>query len=196
MKKVYLLLLVFAAFCLVGCGGSEETKDNSEGENIAAKKTLYIDLTSTFLSASRTKVNEGMAFRFYDTSKLYLIPVGNEDNSCVPVTGSTKSPFSSKWNYAYVGVVYNGYGYDYYFVSEDGEGYGIPFVGAKTLSEKGKDLLEKDVNKSFSSTLIKEYTSGSNDTHTLTAQEKEIFKEALNGSITTVLYISPKTCKN
>ena len=71
-----------------------------------------------------------------------MIPVGHDkDYSCVTLESGGQSPFDDEWRYAYVGVTYDGKGYSYYFMGEDGAGQGISFIDKKTLTDDGTDYI-------------------------------------------------------
>ena len=105
-----------------------------------SRKSAWVDTSVAYVKSTVNKVNEGGKLQFFTEKVLYMVPVGHEAaNSCVSVESGGQSPFSDKWRYAYVGVVYNGKGYDYYFIGEDGAGQGIKFTTQKDLNDKGTD---------------------------------------------------------
>lgn len=108
----------------------------------SSRKSAFVDTASGYIDSVRTKVNQGTSLQFYDVNKLYLVPVGNDAAvSCVSVESGGKSPFSDYWAFAYVGVTYNGTGYNYYFIGKDGSGQGINFVSDDALAKYGADLV-------------------------------------------------------
>ncbi len=111
-----------------------------------SRKSAYVDTAAAYVEAVRTKVNEGKALQLFETDALYLIPVGDKmkeagGHSCVSVESGGQSPFSDTWDYAYVGVTYDGKGYNYYFVGQDGAGQGLAFMPFKVLTDEGTGLL-------------------------------------------------------
>ena len=120
-----------------------------------SRKNSYIDTANAYVSAVVVKVNEG-SLPMYDTSRLYLIPVGNDDTvSCVSLESGGASPFSKYYNYAYVAVHYTGDSYDYWFLSEDGSLQGFEATPTKTLEKASRTLVQsgmKDID-----TLSKKY---------------------------------------
>ena len=105
-----------------------------------SRKSAWVDSSVAYVKSTVNKVNEGGKLQFFTEHVLYLVPVGHEaGKSCVSVESGGQSPFSDTWRYAYVGVVYNGKGYDYYFIGEDGAGQGIKFTTQKDLNDKGTD---------------------------------------------------------
>ena len=105
-----------------------------------SRKSAWVDTSVAYVKSTVNKVNEGGKLQFFTEHVLYLVPVGHESGkSCVSVESGGQSPFSDTWRYAYVGVVYNGKGYDYYFIGEDGAGQGIKFTTQKDLNDKGTD---------------------------------------------------------
>ena len=107
-----------------------------------SRKSAYVDTASAYIDAVRTKVNEAKDLKFFDTNTMYLVPVGHESGkTCVSTESGGKSPFSESWNYAFVGVVYKGDGYNYYFIGEDGATQGFELIDQNTLSKEGNDKL-------------------------------------------------------
>ena len=107
-----------------------------------SRKSAYADTAVQYADAVMKEVNGGKTLRLYSTSTLYLIPVGHDkDSSCVTLESGGQSPFDDTWRYAYVGVTYDGKGYNYYFIGEDGAGQGISFIDKKTLTDDGTDYI-------------------------------------------------------
>ena len=107
-----------------------------------SRKSAFVDTASAYIDAVRTRVNEGKELKFFGTNTMYLVPVGHESGkSCVSVESGGQSPFSDTWNYAFVGVVYDGKGYDYYFIGEDGSTQGLALITQDVLSKEGTDKL-------------------------------------------------------
>ena len=110
-----------------------------------SRKSAMVDTASSFIDGVRTKVNEASDLKFFDTDTLYLVPVGEDDNtkwgSCISLEKGGSSPFGS-WVEAYVGVTYDGTGYNYYFYGRDDSNQGINFVSQKGLADDGSDLVE------------------------------------------------------
>ena len=140
-----------------------------------SRKSAYVDSASAYIDAVRTKVNEGKDLKFFATNTMYLVPVGHESGrTCVSTESGGKSPFSETWNYAYVGVVYNGSGYSYYFIGEDGAKQGLGLIDQNTLSKDGNDYLYSSYNDSHmngmtsaAAGLLKtEYDNGAKETGT------------------------------
>lgn len=158
-KTITVVVAIIALLIGFGCGflisKTFDSKDNNDKKESNSKETnqfdeqyieksnkaAFIDISDAYISAVRTKVNEGKDLRLFSTDTLYMIPVGNDQTkSCVSVEYG-KSPFSDTWNYAYVGVVYDGSGYDYYFIGEDGTKHGIGLIDNKSLSKEGKERI-------------------------------------------------------
>lgn len=152
-KKILLLLLVL---CLVGCGKKNNYDDSNDSYIIKSKSTAFIESINSYIYGTRMGVNSGR-FSMYDSNTLYLIPVGdNKDKSCVLPDTYGKSPYG-EWEYLYVGVLIDGYSYNYYVIGEDEEGNGIDFADYNSLSsdkiyrkskvkEEGYDILQKLYN--------------------------------------------------
>ena len=120
-----------------------------------SRKSAYVDTAVAYVDAVRNKVNEAAKIKFYATDTLYLIPVGHEsDKSCISVETGGQSPFSDKWHYAYVGVTYDGSGYNYYFIGEDGASQGLPFLDQKTLAKEGTDKIYSQASNNPNSAVV------------------------------------------
>ena len=105
-----------------------------------SRKSAWVDTGVAYIKSTVNKVNEGGKLQFFSTGTLYLVPAGHKaEYSCVPVESGGQSPFNENWNYAYVGVIYNGQGYDYYYIAEDGAGQGVLFMSQKDLADTGTD---------------------------------------------------------
>ena len=106
----------------------------------SSRKSAMVDTADGYIKAVMTKVNEAKDLKFFDTSTLYLVPVGHDTaKSCSPLEKGGASPFHDEWKYAYVGVTYNGSGYTYYFTAKDGSNQGINFVEQSALAKAGGD---------------------------------------------------------
>ncbi len=107
-----------------------------------SRKSAWADTGVAYAKAVVTKVNEGGKLQFFTTRTMYLVPVGHtKGTACVSVESGGQSPFSDTWAYAYVGVLYNGSGYQYYYIAEDGAGQGIDFVSQQFLNKDGADFM-------------------------------------------------------
>lgn len=141
-KKIFLLLI--GALLLVSCG---ENKSSSDQDAIASyisnsKKAAFVDTIENYSDAVMIAVNRGVKFRLYSTDTLFLLPAGNDSKySCIQLETGGKSEYSDTWNYLYIGVIYDGKGYNYYSIAEDGAYYGIPFIDRKTLVNDGMDYV-------------------------------------------------------
>ncbi len=111
----------------------------------SSRKNAYVSTAQSYVSAVRTKVNQGEEFKFYDPDVFYLVQVGHEkEKSLVSLEKGGASPFNDEWDYAYVGVTYNGDGYSYYFMARDASGQGIDLISADDLSKQGGSLVITD----------------------------------------------------
>ncbi len=108
----------------------------------SSRKNAYVSTAQSYVSAVRTKVNQGEEFKFYDPDVFYLVQVGHDKSrSLVSLEKGGASPFNDVWDYAYVGVTYNGDGYSYYFMARDASGQGIDLISADDLSKQGGSLV-------------------------------------------------------
>ncbi len=157
-----------------------------------SRKNSYIDTASSYVSAVVVKVNEGV-LPLFDTNRLYLIPVGNDEKlSCVSLESGGASPFSKVYNYAYVAVHYTGDSYDYWFLSEDGSLQGFEMTPTKTLETAKKDLVKSGMKTistlggtsgrygTYTTTGGGSYTSSSIDASSLKAVEGSEVQAELN----------------
>lgn len=113
-----------------------------------SRKSAFAQSASGYIDDTRNMVNQATKVKLFDVNTLYLIPVGHEDGkSCVAVEKGGKSPFSNTWDYAYVGVTYNGKNYNYYFIAKDGSNQGINFVSQKDLADELGDLVVSGSNE-------------------------------------------------
>ena len=102
-----------------------------------SRKSAMVDTASSFVDGVRTKVNEASDLKFFDTDTLYLVAVGDGEGdwkSCISLEKGGSSPFGD-WTKAYVGVTYDGKGYDYFFYGVDDSKQGIEFATQKELAD-------------------------------------------------------------
>ena len=91
-----------------------------------SRKSAYVDTAKQIVGSTRNQVNEGK-LGMYDTNTTYYIPA-----SYIKTENASKSPYG-EFTQAYVGVIYNGTGYKYYWISTDDTGQGVKNI---TLSDK------------------------------------------------------------
>ncbi len=126
-----------------------------------SRKSAFAQSASGYIDDTRNMVNQATKVQLFDVNTLYLIPVGHEDGkSCVAVEKGGRSPFSDTWEYAYVGVTYNGKNYNYYFVAKDGSNQGINFVSQKDLADNLGDLVVSGNNELTQYTDLKDLYDG------------------------------------
>ena len=104
-----------------------------------SRKSAYIDTAKEIISGTRNVVNEGK-LGMYDTNTTYYIPA-----SCIQTENGTKSPYG-EFTKAYVGVIYNGTGYKYYWISVDDAGQGVRNI--TPLDKLDTDSIESDLTDS------------------------------------------------
>ena len=83
-----------------------------------SRKNSYVDSAKNIVSGARNLVNEGN-LGMYDTSTTYYIAA-----SCIKTENNLKSPYGD-FTEAYIGVIFNGTNYKYYWISTDTSGTGI-----------------------------------------------------------------------
>ena len=87
-----------------------------------SRKNAYIDTAKELVAGARNKVNEGN-LEMYATDTTYYIP-----SSYIKTEGGeAESPYG-KFVVAYIGIIFNGKGYKYYWISVDDAGEGIDKV--------------------------------------------------------------------
>ena len=124
-----------------------------------SRKSAYVDTAVGYMDAVMKEVNSSKDLRFFSTNTLYLVSVGHQKQySCVSVESGGQSPFSDEWNYAYVGVTYDGKGYSYYFIGEDKAGQGVSFIDKKTLTDDGTDYIYSAHSSTAKHTAINDTT--------------------------------------
>ena len=138
-----------------------------------SRKSAFTDSGLNYVKSGINLVNSGDKMRFYDTSTLYLIPAGHEEGkSCISLESGGQSPFSDTWAYAYVGVTYDGTGYTYYFIAEDGAGQGVPFLTQTDLQNLGADAVYSSSMNNSTLTALYGETKTANTEYTTLADIK------------------------
>ena len=102
-----------------------------------SRKSAYVDTAKEIVSGTRNLVNDGK-LGMYDTNTTYYIPA-----SYINTENGLKSPYG-EFTEAYVGVVYDGKGYKYYWISVDDAGQGIRNI--KNIDLLSSDDIESDLN--------------------------------------------------
>ena len=103
-----------------------------------SRKSAYIDTAKEIVAGTRNIVNEGK-LGMYDTNTTYYIPA-----KYVNTENSLKSPYGEFTDTsAYVGVIFDGQGYKYYWISVDDAGQGIDNV--TPLDKLDTDLIKSDL---------------------------------------------------
>ena len=117
-----------------------------------SRKKAYVDTAKEAISGARTLVNSGK-LNIFDEEVSYYIPI-----KCIPSENGFKSPYGEfEENGAYVGVIFDGNGYKYYWISNDVSGQGINIVTSfdDLDSEKIVSGIKKgDVNNKIKETGI------------------------------------------
>jgi prepilin-type N-terminal cleavage/methylation domain-containing protein len=122
-----------------------------------SRKSAYVDTAKEIVSGTRNLVNEGK-LGMYDTGTTYYIPA-----KYVNTENGLKSPYGEFTDTsAYVGVIYDGQGYKYYWISSDDAGQGVPNI---TLADKldtddiVSDLKPEDIKSTIENTGIGDRTT-------------------------------------
>ena len=104
-----------------------------------SRKSAYVDSAKEIVAGTRNIVNEGK-LGMYDTDTTYYIPA-----KYVNTENSLKSPYGEFTDTsAYVGVIYDGTGYKYYWISADDAGQGIDEIIA--YDKLDEDYIKSDLN--------------------------------------------------
>ena len=103
-----------------------------------SRKSANVDTAKEIIVGARNFVNEGKV-PMYDTSATYYIK-----SSCISTENGQKSPYGDFVDdETYVIVIYDGSGYDYYWVSRDTTGQGVSTpIALKDLDE---DDIKSDI---------------------------------------------------
>ena len=168
-----------------------------------SRKSAYVDTAVAYADAVMKEVNGGKNLRLYSTSTLYMIPVGHvEGTSCVTVESGGQSPFSDQWYYAFIGVTYNGKGYNYYFIGQDGAGQGVSFIDKKELTDNGTDYIYStyksgsadeagatkkstdNITEGFAQYLAGKYSVTANESSSITTSESTVMVKYITGDET------------
>ena len=116
-----------------------------------SRKSAYVDTAKQIISGARNMVNEGK-LEMYSTDTTYYIP-----SSCIKTEngGEAESPYG-KFKQAYIGVIYDGKGYDYFWISTDDAGEGVENVTILTKNKiqtirntKNTSLTGRDTNNIY-----------------------------------------------
>lgn len=110
-----------------------------------SRRSAYIDTAKQIISGARNMVNDGK-MDLYNTDVTYYVPI-----SCIKSENDKKS-INGKFTLAYVGVVYDGKGFNYYWTSVDGEGEGIKEL--TSYDELDEDDIESGIQLSDIDTSI------------------------------------------
>jgi prepilin-type N-terminal cleavage/methylation domain-containing protein len=102
-----------------------------------SRKSAYVDTAKEIVSGTRNLVNEGK-LGMYDPTATYYIPA-----DYINTENALKSPYG-EFSQAYVGVVYDGKGYKYSWISCDDAGQGVDDVTA--LEDLDTDDIKSDLN--------------------------------------------------
>ena len=102
-----------------------------------SRKEAYVDTAKEIISGARNIVNQGK-LGMYDTTATYYIPA-----DYINTENALKSPYG-EFVQAYVGVVYDGKGYKYSWISCDDAGQGVDDV--TTLENLNSSKIKSDIN--------------------------------------------------
>ena len=83
-----------------------------------SRKSAYIDSARELIAGTRNLVNTGK-LNTYDADTTYYVPT-----KCIPTETGGQSPYG-EFTQAYIGVIYEGDNFRYYWISVDDSGHGI-----------------------------------------------------------------------
>ena len=115
-----------------------------------SRKSAYVDTAKEIVGGTRNIVNEGN-LGMYDTNTTYFIP-----SRYIQTENASKSPYG-EFTKAYVGVIYNGTGYKYYWISVDETGQGVSKItpiDSLDTDDIESDLTDNDIESVVTSTGI------------------------------------------
>ena len=138
-----------------------------------SRKSAYIDTAKEIVSGTRNKVNDGK-LGMYDTNATYYIP-----SSYIQTENASKSPYG-EFTEAYVGVTYNGTGYDYYWISTDDAGQGVSKI--TPLDKLETDDIESDLTDSDITGVIETTGIGNRDKILILDPSTETWREVVGGA--------------
>lgn len=109
-------------------------------EYIASSRKNSFALTARqYISTVRNKVNS-LDYSFLDPDVTYYVPI-----KCIKPEKGGDSPFG-EWDAAYVGVVYHGDSYSYYFMGKDKSNMGINLTLENNLDKSEVESIEGNIN--------------------------------------------------
>lgn len=110
-----------------------------------SRRSAYIDTARQIIAGARNLVNSG-DMDMYNADATYYLPI-----SCIKSENSQKS-INGDFTLAYVGVTYNGSGYEYYWTSVDKEGEGIKVL--TSYDDLNEDKIESGIKLSDIDTTV------------------------------------------
>lgn len=136
-KKGFTLIELLAVIVILGLLMAIAIPSVTRYITQSRKKTLATTI-SQYISDVAVNVNEGNWGALSDSTKLFFVPVSNQNWSCVKLEKGGADPFGNwKENQTYVVVHYNATAstYDYYFTFIDDAGYGMPLTHSDNVKE-------------------------------------------------------------
>ncbi len=110
------------------------------------KSKNYIDTVNSFISNLKTKINYTTDFSFYNSDTFYLVQVSDDrSKSCAPLERGGVSPYGKNWEYAYVGVTFDGNSYTFYFMAQDSSKVGLSLTSEDNIRLKGTSLIKTEL---------------------------------------------------
>ena len=138
-----------------------------------SRKSAYVDTAKEIVGGTRNLVNEGR-LGMYDTNTTYYIPA-----SYIKTENSSKSPYG-EFTEAYVAVIYNGTGYDYYWLSTDDTGQGVKEI--TPIDKLDTDNIKSDLKDSDISDTIETTGIGNRNKILILDPNTEEWKEVIGGA--------------
>ncbi len=151
-----------------------------------SRKSAYIDTAKNIVDGARNLVNEGK-MEMYDTTATYYIPI-----SCIKIETGLKTPYGEfESDGAYVGVTFDGSGYNYYWISNDTSGQGIKEV--TPLSDLNEEKIVSGIKAGDVNRIIQE--TGKDGRNNIIIYNSDCTEIADEIEVSNVVYPEGKTKK-
>ena len=142
-----------------------------------SRKSAYIDTAKEIVGGTRNLVNDGK-LGMYDTNTTYYIPA-----SYIETENASKSPYG-EFTEAYVGVIYDGVGYKYYWISTDDAGQGVKEI--TPIADLDTDDIVSDLKDTDISSVIETTGIGSRSEIKILNPETGTWNGVMGGAVNTV----------
>ena len=138
-----------------------------------SRKSAYVDTAKEIIGGARNIVNGGK-LEMYSTNTTYYIP-----SSYIKTENASKSPYGD-FTEAYIGVIYDGKGYKYYWISVDDAGQGVSKI--TSLDKLDTDDIESDLTANMIKNTIEHTGIGNRNKILILNPNNETWKEVVGGA--------------